>query len=508
MNPKHTLLKLTFLFTSILVVSCSKKEDTVIPPSSAKNVTAFGFLKAHNPTLDKDYPGTVANNTITIVLPHGLTLNDLKANFTLSEGAKAKVGSSIQTSNVSTNDFTNPVTYTIVAADNSTANFTVTVTREGAAPNVTINTTTAFHLWSANYLHTDISAIVGSGGYWGDQFAAQAFYDFDKDGDKDLITASINFDSNTGIDMHFYRNNGGVFTRDQSIFGGNVPKFVHARQIILGDFDNNGWMDVVVGAHGYDKQPFPGEQQKILLNNNGIFNTHPLPLPTVNGEFTFNHSVTAGDVDNDGDVDLFFTNSMRLAASGIFLLNNGNGTFTYDESVFPGNEIKHKPTFTSSLYDLDADGYLDLVIAGHDKDQNVTAEQGQKPTILWGNHSGKYSTSRMTILPVVANYGVSNAIAFMDYDKDGKQDIVIGKTGDGTSLQFYQGYYLQLLKNNGGRQFIDASSSIQNNATTTGSWVVWWLPHDVDGDGDLDLTTADKWYNLQWKNNGGTFVKY
>lgn len=497
----------------LLLISCSKSPAPAPTPtkSSEKNILSFSFLKEKNAALDADYIGTISGTTVSVAVPYGVDLTQLKASFTLSAGASAKVGNTVQSSGVTANDFTNPVTYTITAEDNSTVNNTVTVTRSGIAPNNALNAGTSIAQWNTNYLRTDLSMIVPvDNGYWGDKFAAQAFYDFDKDGDKDLICATINFDANVALDIHYYKNNGGIFTKDQSVFGANVPKFVHARQIILGDFDKNGWMDVVFAAHGFDKTPFPGEQQRILFNTNGAFTAQDIPLPKSNNDFTFNHSVCAGDIDNDGDLDLFFTNNMRLPENGFFMKNNGNGTFVYDATIFPGNEFKNKPCFTSSLYDIDNDGYLDLVIAGHDRDQNITAEQGQKPTILWGNSSGKYTASNKTELPVVANYGVSNSITFLDYDKDGKTDIVIGKTGDGAagSLPFYQGYYLQLLKNNGARNFIDASSAIANNATTTGKWVVWFITQDLDGDGDSDIATGDTWYNLQWRNNGGTFAKY
>lgn len=501
------------VYTVIAEDNTTKDFEVIVnrAPSAQKAITEFKFLRSLNSHLDNDYSGVVSGTSITVGVPHGFKVNKLVASFVASGNSTVAIGSAAQISGESKNDFTGTVTYRVTAEDGSTADYSVSLERTGIAPNASANSNTSIHLWNTNYLHTDLSEFIESrhGGYWGDEFSAQAFYDFDKDGDKDLIAATINFDSNEAIDIHFYRNNAGTFTKDQSVFGAHVPQFVHARQIVLGDFDNNGWMDVVFAAHGYDKDPFPGEQQKILLNANGSFTAHNIPLPMpAGGNFTFNHSVCAGDIDNDGDLDLFFTNNMRLATSGLFMINNGDGTFTYNASVFP-ESIQHKPAFTSSLYDIDNDGYLDLVLAGHDKDTNLSAEQGLKPTILWGNYTGKYSTARMTTLPVVDNYGVSNSVSFLDYNKDGNTDIIFGKTGDGSgTLPFYQGYYVQLLTSEGNRSFSDASASIQNNATTSGGWVVWFLPHDVDSDGDTDITTADKWYNLQWRNEGGTFTKY
>jgi len=483
-----------------------KPEPTQNNASSEHAITGFSFLKEKNPALEADYNGTISGTAISVSIPHGTDITQLKATFTASAKASVTVGTTAQTSGSTANDFTNPVTYTVSAEDHSTAAYTVTVSKTGT-PNAAINQRSSAYIWTTNYVHTNLSQIVQSlhGGYWGDEFLAQAFYDFDKDGDKDLICGSFNFDANTPLDLLFYRNNGGVYQKDQTVFTGTVPGYVHARKAVLGDFDNNGWMDVVIAGHGWDKVPFPGEQQKILLNNNGHFTVADLPLPkAADGNFGFNHSACAGDVDNDGDVDLFFTDNKGVAA--LFLRNNGQADFTYDPSVFA--DVIWKPSFTSELYDLDADGYLDLLIGGHDRDMNLSAEQGLQPTIFWGDHTGKYTAARSTKLPVVQQYGVTLNFSFADFDKDGKTDILAGKTGDGSSLSFYQGYYLQLLKNNGSRQFTDASNSIKDNTSTSGKWMIWMLPQDVDGDGDIDITTADKWYNQQWRNDNGTFIKY
>lgn len=503
---------LFFLLLGMVLVQCSDKDDPA-PDQTQKTdkaITSFSFLKSANPLLDKDYAGTITNNSIIVNFPHGYSASSLVATFTLSNGATATIGGTTQVSGQTANDYSSKVTFTIAAEDNSTSQYVVELNKIGVAPNTDINKTTGHYMQNQNFVWTDLSDIIESvhGGYWGDEFAARAFYDFDKDGDKDLAAASLNFgefDDNVAIDIHYYKNNSGTYEKDQSVYD-NVPQYVHARQMVLGDFDNNGWMDFVIGGHGFDMAPFPGEQQKIMLNENGTFTSDDLPLPKANdGTFTFNHSVAAGDIDNDGDIDLFFTNN-KTGPQGIFMINDGKANFTYDESRL---SIKSNgmPIFTSALYDINGDGYLDLVMAGHDTDSYFSSGNGSKPIIFWGNYTGKYSEDRSLILPITPSYGVTNSINFIDYNKDGRIDLLLGKTGDGTVLPFYQGFHMQLLENTG-TAFTDVSSKIQDGATTTGGWVIWFLVHDIDDDGDMDITTEDKFYNLQWRNDDGTFVKF
>jgi hypothetical protein len=386
-----------------------------------------------------------------------------------------------------------------------------TVQEENIQGNANINLTTSYYLYAqpANFLYTNLSTIFQSvhGGYFPYEFSARAFYDFDKDGDLDLIGATFN-DHDAPIEAHYYKNNGGNYQKDQSVFDGNVPGYVHARQAILADFDKNGWMDVVIIAHGYDRAPQPGEKQKVLMNFNGKFTTKELSLPAPN-RLPYTHSGCAGDIDNDGDVDLFFT-SVYAPVAGIFMKNNGSGVFTYDAGIFPA-DIKDKPYNTSALYDLNQDGYLDLVICGHDNAPGAADPMYlAKPMVLWGNSKGKYTSSNSTTLPVIKPYGITNNINFLDFDKDGKIDILLTKTGDGTELNFYQGYYTQLLKNKGGNSFTDATVTnmgTYRNDNPTGGWILWLRPHDIDNDGDLDITSEDKIDPHEWINNSGIFIK-
>lgn len=71
------------------------------------------------------------NHIVDIEVNFIADITDLVADFTLSTGATAEVGTTSQESGVTTNDFTDPVTYTIIAEDETaTQDWTVTVTHE------------------------------------------------------------------------------------------------------------------------------------------------------------------------------------------------------------------------------------------------------------------------------------------------------------------------------------------------------------------------------------------
>jgi formylglycine-generating enzyme required for sulfatase activity len=99
--------------------------------SSAKEITAYSFTAAANPALDSTVTGTITGTEISLTVPYGTNVSSLIASFTTT-GQSVTVDGNSQFSGTTANDFTDPVTYTVTAADGSTNEYTVTVT---VAPN-------------------------------------------------------------------------------------------------------------------------------------------------------------------------------------------------------------------------------------------------------------------------------------------------------------------------------------------------------------------------------------
>ncbi|WP_127534445.1 DUF4073 domain-containing protein, partial [Paenibacillus kobensis] len=107
------------------------KNASVSPPasslSSEKAITGFSFNG-----LTPAVAGTVNETakTVTVTVPHGTNVASLVPTIT-------HTGASVSPNSGTVQNFTNPVTYTVTAADSTTQQYTVTVTVTPAAPNVT-----------------------------------------------------------------------------------------------------------------------------------------------------------------------------------------------------------------------------------------------------------------------------------------------------------------------------------------------------------------------------------
>jgi len=91
-----------------------------VAPSQAKAIIAFS-LAGVTGTIDE------TAKTIAVTMPVGTNVTALVATFSTT-GVSVKVGSTVQVSGTTPNDFTSPVTYTVTAADSSTQDYMVTVT--------------------------------------------------------------------------------------------------------------------------------------------------------------------------------------------------------------------------------------------------------------------------------------------------------------------------------------------------------------------------------------------
>ncbi len=89
--------------------------------NTSKRITSFVFPGSVSTSLSE------TNKTIAVKMPYGSSLAALVASFTTT-GKAVNVGGTVQVSASSVNDFSSPVVYTVVAADGSSVDYTITVT--------------------------------------------------------------------------------------------------------------------------------------------------------------------------------------------------------------------------------------------------------------------------------------------------------------------------------------------------------------------------------------------
>ena len=324
-------------------------------------------------------------------------------------------------------------------------------------------------------------------------FFNQVHADFDNDGVLDLFRVAGAADGRSTERQHvemWLGNGDGAYRWNDDMLVDSTVGGVNPRKTVVADFNGDDRADVIVADHGYDAEPFPGAPLLLYLSTADGRLEKAKGLEHIIG---FHHSVAAGDIDGDGDTDAFVTDFLPA-----FLINDGKGNMITTRAYLPKRLLlDHAGYYTSELIDVDRDGNLDLLVAGH--------EFGDAPSlILWGNTEPGFANSTASTLPAVTNFGIVVDIDVGDFDGDGINDVLLNRAGSEPGRGFYDGIYLQLLKGQEDRRtFSDITDSSIDNETlldTYGNdwgWFVWLIVQDWDFDGDLDILVDNHAANEQ-----------
>ncbi len=314
---------------------------------------------------------------------------------------------------------------------------------------------------------------------------ARVYADFDGDGVLDLFRAVGKWLSVERQPLEMWLGNGdGTYRRNDRMLVDSTTGGYHPRKAVVADFNGDEMADVIVADHGYDAVPFPGAPLLLYLSTPDGRLEKAKGLDHIIG---FHHSVTVGDIDGDGDTDVFATDSHPAT----LLINDGKGNMTLNRAYLPKDLVRG---YTSELIDVDRDGHLDLLIGGHEF-------SGDTSMILWGSTEPGFVNSTASTLTEVADFGIVVDIDVADFDGDGINDVLLDRAGSEPGRGFYDGMYLQLLKGGDNRRmFFDITeSSIDNeelleNYSEDGArshWFEWIIVQDWDFDGDLDIVVDD-----------------
>jgi len=272
-----------------------------------------------------------------------------------------------------------------------------------------------------------------------------AVNDFNGDGNLDLLVMRAGNLTNAAAEASIRLGNGdGTFAAATTWSTRASNTNYNNREISVGDLDNDGDLDFVYTGSQLMTGTVYYEVQ--LNNGNGTFAAGT----TIQTEASFGagSSITLGDVNNDGNLDVGYGSSENDLV--YVKLGNGNGTFgtaaSYSAGTNPGEGVQ--------FADLNRDGYLDLIVANDDN--NVVV----KP----GNGDGTFGTGRAYSVKI-------NDLKTGDMNGDGFSDVYGGANG-----------HIYVLFGNGDGSLGEAIDTSGAGAATNNIDA-----GDINGDGALDI---------------------
>ena len=292
-----------------------------------------------------------------------------------------------------------------------------------------------------------------------------SFADFDNDGWDDITYASEN-----GVDLYFFKNTNGVF--NLVTFNG-ISNTSKAKQVIWVDYDNDGDKDFFVTAI---------EGKNAFYSNDGEMNF--TDISSAIGIFQtdlFTYGASFGDIDNDGDLDLFISN--RSPEDHNYLYRNDSGIYV-DITSTSGISLEGQLSFCSIFFDYDKDGLQDIYVS-NDKEENINRLYKNLGDGVFQDVS-ESSNAGVDVSAMSTTLG--------DFNNDGWFDIYI------TNTPFSQVSSIQgnvLLKNNGDGTFTNVATETGTSFDSVG-WGSVFL--DADNDGLLDIYVSSS------ENGNGSLI--
>jgi hypothetical protein len=243
-----------------------------------------------------------------------------------------------------------------------------------------------------------------------------AIGDVNNDGLEDLFFGGA---KGTPGKLYFQKKNGSFDLQKQTCF--EIDKECEDIGALFFDADGDIDLDLYVVSGGNEFTiDSPELQDRLYLNNGkGLFTKTTDHIPQM---LTSGSCVKAGDIDNDGDLDLFVGGRLvpgayPLAPRSYILQNNGKGFFK-DVTEQYNKSLMNPGMVTDAVWtDFDGDKRLDLIIVGEWMGIRAFQNDG-KSMIEISDKCGLKNTE-----------GWWNTIISEDFDLDGDMDYVIGNLG-------------------------------------------------------------------------------
>jgi hypothetical protein len=296
--------------------------------------------------------------------------------------------------------------------------------------------------------------------------------DFNRDGFVDLFIPS----DGTQPSRLFMNRAGTVFVEEGASYG--LTGVYRGNAANAADFDGDGWMDIHVTASGDVPGPVTNGSHKLFRNIGGAaFEDVAVQAGVAwTSDAAGSLGSSWGDMDLDGDLDLFVAGWQLGAETTRLFRNEGDGTFT-DVTVAAGVDSATAQSFGAIWLDQDGDRYPELHVAGDFGTSRYFRNQ----------RNGKFRSGDW-YLPAGDKVHNGMGTTIGDFDRDGDADWFVTAIFPAYGFEGPDGNRLYMNAGNHRFEPLPPSAGVDD-----GGWGWGAAAHDFDHDGWLDIVHTNGW---------------
>ncbi len=281
--------------------------------------------------------------------------------------------------------------------------------------------------------------------------------DVNGDGFLDVVAGNLN------QPPHLYLNSGDGVTYRESDITSQAPA---TDSIVLADINGDGHLNVVTANN---------DKWADLAYLNTGDPAAPFGSGGVSGQridFGNSQEVLAGDLNNDGSIDLAFMNENEVNR---YCLNDGAGHFACHNLGSAADNSQ-----SGALADLNGDGFLDIVVG------NFNADQPVKVYLNTTNPADPFGQVTGIAVTTPGDPANVHRVAVADVNNDGYIDIILSTAGLADAATNPR-YTNRILLNDGtGQTFTNVELGQEKDITN------YIAAGDLNGDGKIDLVVGNE----------------
>ena len=237
----------------------------------------------------------------------------------------------------------------------------------------------------------------------------------------------------TGFVQLFHNNGDGTLTEVSKQSGVAAAAGSYPMTCVAADYDNDGWPDIYVACDSTPSWLFRNQ-------HDGTFREEALERGVALSEDGLEQAgmgAAIGDIDLDGNLDIFKTNFAD--DTNVLYRNDGKGNFD-DVTIHSGLGVETRYVgWGAGIVDLDNDGLLDLFVATGsvypEVEKKVPAYPFRTPRLVFRNlGDGRFEELIEEAGPGVSDVHASRGCAFGDFDNDGDIDVLVWNMNEPPSL--------------------------------------------------------------------------